>query len=81
MEQFRVAMTHGFGSRQFRLRIDSCQLAAAVLLCVAAGRAGQNERLMATWELKSVAEHAPSALNIRSWRISFARDGKWNYTG
>ena len=62
--------------------MGSCKLlAATVLLVAAAGRGQQNEILVATWELKSVAAHPPSALNIRSWKIAFGRDGRWTYSG
>jgi hypothetical protein len=46
-------------------------LAVTVLLVVAAGRGEQNGTLVATWELKSIAAHPPSALNIRSWKLAF----------
>jgi hypothetical protein len=65
-----------------RLQVGSWRLpAATILLIVAAGRAGQNERVVATWELKSVAGRAPETLNIKSWEIAFRRGGRWTYSG
>jgi hypothetical protein len=80
MEQFTLTMA--LCSQHSRLRTGSCKLlAATVLLVVAAGRGEQNDILVATWELKSVAAHSPSALNIRSWRVAFERGGRWTYSG
>jgi hypothetical protein len=51
------------------------------LLAVALRRGEQNESLVATWGLKTVASNPPSKLNVRSWRIAFAPDGRWTYSG
>ncbi|HEX3742427.1 MAG TPA: hypothetical protein VHW09_00790 [Bryobacteraceae bacterium] len=55
--------------------------AAIVLLGIAAAHGEQNEMLVSAWELKTVADHPPSTLNIKFWNIQFGRDGNWSFSG
>ncbi len=40
-----------------------------------------DKEIIGSWNLKTVSGNSPDKISIKSWKIDFSEDGKWNYSG